>query len=91
VHWLALRGGGAGGQGVRRAPGRAHHLAGPQKRAKSDRADARLLRDLLEQVLLSMAFLLVGGYDTMTDLIGVGTLAYRATLTSSRPCAPAPR
>jgi hypothetical protein len=64
---------------------------GPQKRAKNDRVDACLLRDLLEQVLLSMAFLLAGGYDTVTDLIGVGTLACRATLTSSRPCASAPR
>ena len=52
MHRLAVCGRGAGGGGHRGAPGRAADTAtlrGRKKRAKTDRADARLLRDLLAQ------------------------------------------
>jgi transposase len=52
VHRVAVCGRGAPGGRVNRAPGRAgrhRHAAGRKRRAKTDRADARLLRELLEQ------------------------------------------
>jgi transposase len=52
VHRLAVRGRGAPGGRVGRAPGRPAEtisLRDPKRRAKTDRADARLLRELLEQ------------------------------------------
>jgi transposase len=51
LHRLALRGGGDRGGGLRGAPGRTggHQAArGPKRRAKTDRSDARLLRELLQ-------------------------------------------